>query len=83
MHFVFTFTIVSSYLCCSEENVIRDVANTTGNDSQCDSREHISIVSLARDEAAPICQGDLFKGASAGKYAPSLSYTHMPLKHLV
>lgn len=82
----FTFIMCDSwlfmlvYLCCSKENVIWDVANTTGDDSQCYSGEHISVVSLAREEAAPICQSDLFKGASAGKYAPSLWYIHMPFK---
>lgn len=67
------------HLCCGKENFLWDVAHTTGDDSQCYTGKHVSVVSLTGIEGASIWQSHLFKGASTSKYTPTLWYTHMKL----
>lgn len=60
------------YLCCGEEDIIRYVAHSTGDNAQSNSREDVGVVSLARVEGASISQHHLVKWASTGKDAPAL-----------
>ena len=46
-------------LCCDEEDIIRDVPDSAGNDSQCYSWEDVGVVSLAREEGLSVGQGHL------------------------
>lgn len=61
-----------AYLCCGEEDVIRYVAHSTGYNSQSDSREDISVVSLPGVEGTSISQRHLVERTSTSKDAPAL-----------
>lgn len=63
------------YLCGGEEDLIGDVSDCTGGDAQADSREHVCIVALAREERPPIREGHGFKWTATGKDAPPLDQT--------
>lgn len=60
------------YLCCQEEDLVRDVPDPAGDDPQSHSREHVGVVSLPRNEGPAIFQSHTLKGTSAGKDPPAL-----------
>lgn len=55
------------YLCCQEEDLVRDVPDPAGDDSQSHSREHVGVVSLPRNEDPAIFQSHALKRTSTGE----------------
>lgn len=46
-------------LCGDEEDIIRDVPDSTADDSECHSWEDVGVVALAREEGLSTGQGYL------------------------
>lgn len=63
---------MKNHLCSGKEDVVRYVANPTRDDTQSHPGKHVGVVALPRVEGAPVSQGHLVEGASAGKDAPAL-----------
>lgn len=61
-----------NHLCSGEEDIIRYVAHTTGDDTQSHSWEHVGVVSLSGVEGTTIGQRHLVEWTSAGKDASAL-----------
>lgn len=57
----------SQYLGSGEEDLVRDVSQPTGHNPKSDSREHIGIVALAREESLSVWKSDWVKRAATGK----------------
>ena len=61
-----------SYLCCSEEDLLRDVSDGAGDDTQAHTGEDVGVVPLTRVEGPPVGQRDGAERAAAGEDAPAL-----------
>ena len=59
MPLIIFLKILVGNLCCDEEDIVRDVPDAAGNDSQCHSWEDVGVVSLAREEGLSVGQGYL------------------------
>lgn len=68
-------SIVSTDLCCSEEDFLANVSDGAGGDPQAHPGEDISVVSLTRMESSSVRQGDGVERAPAGEDAPTLRQT--------
>lgn len=55
------------YLCRQEEDLIWDVPDPAGNDSQGHAGEHVGIVALPGKEGPAILQSHTWKRTSTGK----------------
>lgn len=60
------------YLCSGEEDVVRYVAHSAGDNTQSHSREYISVVPLPGKEGASVGQRHLLERTPAGKDASPL-----------
>lgn len=59
-------------LCSGEEEIIRNMPDSTGDDSQCHSWEHIGVVSLAGEEGLSVGQGYFRERTPTCKYTSAL-----------
>lgn len=61
-----------TYLCCGEEDVIRYVAHSTGYNTQSNSREDVSVVSLPGVKGTSISQRHFVEWTPTSEDAPAL-----------
>lgn len=62
-------------LCCSEEDLLRNVPDGAGSDAQAHPREDVGVVPLTGMESSPVRQRDGLERAPAGEDAPTLRKT--------
>lgn len=62
------------YLCCGEEDFLRNVSDGAGGDTQAHAGEDVGVVSLTGEQRPPVRQRDGVKWAATGKDAPPLQH---------